>query len=146
MAVFVINRALRLCVYNKLELLNKKIKMAVTPVLVAKFISRHFYSPSFCVNFSTKDWLLVFIGAPYGEAEKCYGNSFKRIKNDVKIYEYLKRLQARAQGRKRGVIVSIHIYIYDKHAHTPTRNECVLSTGGVFFKYTVFNNYFKKTQ
>lgn len=111
---------------------------------VAKFISRHFYSPSFCVNFSNKDWLLVFIGAPYGEAEKCYGNSFKRIKNDVKIYEYLKRLQA--QGRKRGVIVSIHIYIYDKHAHTPTRNECVLSTGGVFFKYTVFNNYFKKTQ
>jgi len=44
--------------------------MAVTPVRVVKFISRHFCSPSFCVKFSSKDWLSVFIGAPYGEAEK----------------------------------------------------------------------------
>jgi hypothetical protein len=71
MAVFVINRALRLCGYNNLELLNKKNQNGRHSVRVVKFISRHFYSPSFCVNFSTKDWLLVFIGAPYGEAEKC---------------------------------------------------------------------------
>jgi len=44
--------------------------MAATLVRVVKFISRHFCSPSFCVKFSSKDWLSVFIGAPYGDADK----------------------------------------------------------------------------